>query len=212
MGCHAHLDSGEKLLCTQCRHHLPLTNFHLYNDKSMEKVLYGRVALENATALFYYEKKGAVQQLIHNLKYRGHEEISSYLGNWLGTELSGIKEYQKIDVVIPVPLHPRKKRTRGFNQVAGFAMAIAEKLEVDYNDHVLIKYKGSGAQALKERFSRSGEVLQSFKLKDAAGLKGKHILLVDDLITTGATAEACCLTLQEIPDIKLSLVTMAIAR
>ena len=102
--CDFELHGNEVMLCTSCRHELPLTDFHRYNDPAIKKVFYGRLDINQATALFYFEKRGPVQELMHNLKYRGHEDISGFLGNWLGEDLKTIPSYTSVDVVIPVPL------------------------------------------------------------------------------------------------------------
>lgn len=213
--CHAcseTLQASEYMICTQCRHYLPLAQFHLYNERVIQKVFYGRITLEQATSLLYFEKKGPVQTLLHNLKYNGKEEISAFLGDWLGQELSQLPEYCAVDNVIPVPIHPKKRKKRGYNQVTGFAIALAKHLEATYIDNLLIKSKNTKTQVFKGRFSRSDDVLDAFSITENQSLVGKHILLVDDILTTGATLEACAIQLLKIPKIKLSIATMAIAQ
>ncbi|MEP0263170.1 phosphoribosyltransferase family protein [Dokdonia sp.] len=210
--CSEDLQASEHMICTRCRHHLPLTQFHVYNDSAIQKVFYGRIMLEQATALLYFEKKGPVQQLLHNLKYRGEEDISAFLGDWLGYELSKISSYLDIEVVIPVPIHPKKRKKRGYNQVSGFAQSLSKHLHATHVDTVLLKSKNTKTQVFKGRFSRSDEVLGAFSITETNSLQGKHILLVDDILTTGATLEACALQLLKIPKIKLSIATMAIAQ
>lgn len=209
--CETPLQSGEKFLCTSCRHQVPETNFHLYNDAAMKKVFYGRLNLQLATSLFYFEKKGPVQKLMHGLKYKGKEHIGQVLGEWLGTSLAILPQYQTIDVVIPVPLHPKKMKKRGYNQVSAFAKALSTHLNAQYDDAVLVKSKNTQTQVFKGRFTRSDEVLNAFSITDTQRFAGKHILLVDDIITTGATIEACGIELLKIPNITLSITTMAIA-
>ncbi|WP_110473982.1 ComF family protein [Winogradskyella epiphytica] len=209
--CNYVLSDNELVLCTRCRHHLPVTNYHFDDSETVKKVVYGRVALEHATALLHFSKKGIVQQILHNLKYRGHEQISEFFGKWLGAELATLEAYQKIDIVIPVPLYKTKLRKRGYNQVAKFGQEIAKSLKADYNDTVLIKVKPSTTQVFKERIKRWNDDGALFAISENQSLIGKHILLVDDIITTGATVEACATELLKIENIKLSLATMAIA-
>ncbi len=200
------------MLCTSCRHELPLTDFHRYNDPAIKKVFYGRLDINQATALFYFEKRGPVQELMHNLKYRGHDDISGFLGNWLGEDLKTIPSYNSVDVVIPIPIHPKKLKIRGYNQVSGFGKALAKHLCSDYRDDVLLKSKNTKTQVFKGRFTRSDEVLDAFSVVIDSSLEGKHLLLCDDILTTGATLESCALQLLKIPNIKLSLAVMAIAQ
>lgn len=209
--CNSILSDNEKVICIACRHQLPVTNFHFNNSEVVKKTLYGRVKLAHATALFHFSKKGIVQQLLHNLKYRGHEHVGSFLGEWLGSELKTLTAYNTIDVVVPVPLYKTKLRKRGYNQVAKFGKEIAKALNADYNDTVLVKTKSSQTQVFKGRLTRWNEE-ELFKITErGSSLKGKHILLVDDIITTGATVEACASVLLKIDNITLSLATMAIA-
>ena len=209
--CHNQLSDNEESICLDCRHDLPVTNFHFDNNESVNKVLYGRAKIENGTALFRFEKKGNVQRLIHNLKYKGHEHIGFVLGNWLGGELKSIKAYQNIDAVIPVPLHKNKLKKRGYNQVTKFGQQIAEALNAKYLDNVLIKISNSKSQTNKRRFARWNSGDELFALKNISEIENKHILVVDDIITTGATLEACISVLNATEHIKISVATMAIA-
>jgi ComF family protein len=210
LGCKSYLGDNEVYLCITCRHQLPLTNFHFNQNKTIHNILYGRVQLEQATALLYFTKKGIVQELMHNLKYRGHEEIGSFLGQWLGKELNQIEAFKTIDVVIPVPLHKSKFKKRGYNQVSNFGIEIAKALQVNYNASVLQKITNTKTQVFKDRLMRTSETKAIFTVSDTQLLKGKHILLVDDIITTGATIEACAIALNTIENIKISIATMAV--
>jgi len=209
--CHSLLGDNEDSICLDCRHDLPVTDFHFDNNNSIEKVLYGRAQIEAGTALFRFEKKEQVQQLMHNLKYKGHENIGVVLGNWLGGELKMIKAYQKIDVVIPVPLHEKKLKKRGYNQVSKFGQQIAKALNTDYREDVLVKITNTKSQTTKERISRWMNPEELFALQNMEAIDCKHILLVDDIITTGATLEACILVLKQVKNIKISIAAMAIA-
>ncbi len=199
----------ERLLCTSCRHRLPLGNFHNVNAKKIEKVFYGRVYIENATALFLFRKDGLVQNLIHNLKYRGMEEIGLELGRWLGSELSQNDKYRDIDIVIPVPLHKRRLRERGYNQVEKFGIEIAKKIDASYINSVLKKITYNKKQSKHGGFTRWDNTSETFGIENESLLTNRHILLVDDIITTGSTLEACINVLKRIPGIKISIATMA---
>ena len=174
-------------------------------------MFYGRVPIKQATALLWFKKKSIVQQLLHNLKYKSHEDIGLFLGEWLGEELSEKKTYQSIEVVVPVPLHKLRQRKRGYNQVHTFAKAIADKLQVECNTSVLQKTKATETQVFKDRLKRWNDDNTIFSVSNTNDFKGKHILLVDDVITTGATIEACANALLKIEGIKISVATMAIA-
>ncbi|WP_298547297.1 phosphoribosyltransferase family protein [uncultured Aquimarina sp.] len=208
--CDNPLYKNERILCTSCRHKLPLGNFHKVNAKKIEKVFYGRAKIENATSLLVFEKDSLVQNLIHNLKYRGREEIGQELGIWLGQELTQLSEYQYIDSVIPVPLHPKRLRERGFNQVEKFGREIAKKLDAEYIDIVLKKNSYNEKQSKNSRLTRWINTSETFGIQNESLLINKHILLVDDIVTTGATLEACIQVLKSIPGIKISIATMAI--
>lgn len=209
--CNHLLSDQEVDLCTSCRHELPVTNYHTDKSQAISKIFYGRVKIEQATALLKFNKKGKVQRLLHHLKYRGHERISGTLGSWLGHELKSIASYQSIDVVIPVPLHKRKLKKRGYNQVAQFGIELAKAINAEYNDTVLVKISNTKTQVFKNRVARWINSQEIFSLQNKEQIKGKHILLVDDIITTGATIEACTSILQKAGNVKISVATMAIA-
>ncbi|WP_346883201.1 phosphoribosyltransferase family protein [uncultured Algibacter sp.] len=209
--CHHLLNDNEDAICTTCRHSLPVTNFHFNTNNTIKHVLYGRAKIENGTALFRFEKKSIVQQLIHNLKYRGHEHIGFVLGNWLGSELQTIPHYKNIDIVIPVPLHKKKLKTRGYNQVTKFGEQIARALDAKYIDDVLIKITNTTSQVNKKRLGRWYDNKTLFTTQNTASVNNKHILLVDDIITTGATIEACISALNTSQNITISVAVMAIA-
>lgn len=205
------LSDNEKHLCTSCRHSLPVTNAHFENENLVEKVFYGRVKIENATALLKFQKKGRVQHLLHNLKYKGQEKIGDVLGRWLGHELKESKAFESIDLVIPVPIHKKKLRKRGYNQVTKFGQAIAQALNTSFSEQILLKSTATSTQVFKKRLARWNNNEEIFTLQKDTSLSGKHILLVDDIITTGATVEACANILQKHGDVKISVATMAIA-
>lgn len=209
--CSNFLLDNEVYICTSCRHDLPVTNFHFNNDKTVTNIFYGRSKIEQATALLWFEKKGISQKLIHNLKYKGYEEIGLFLGDWLGEELKAIESYQNIDAVVPVPLHKKKLRKRGYNQVTKFGQQIANSLQIEYIDDVLIKSTNTNSQVHKNRISRWLSNSEIFNTKNIDKITNKHILLVDDIVTTGATLESCITVLQKAENVKISIATMAVA-
>ena len=210
-GCSHLITDNEVYLCTKCRHDLPVTNYHFNNDKTVEKIFYGRVKIENATALLNFEKKSIVQHLLHNLKYKGHEDIGLFLGKWLGHELASVDAYKTINVVIPVPLHKKKLRKRGYNQVAKFGVEIAKALNAKYVDNVLVKTTNTKTQVFKKRIARWTSDNEIFSIENHELIEGKHVLLVDDIITTGATVESCVNILNNAENVKISVASMAIA-
>ncbi|WP_369858591.1 ComF family protein [Aquimarina sp. I32.4] len=152
-----------------------------------------------------------MQNLIHNLKYRGREEVGQELGRWLGQELSQKTRYQSIDVVVPVPLHKVRLRERGYNQVEKFGIEIAEKLNAEYIDSVLKKKSYNKKQSKHLKFNRWMNTVETFGTQNESLLENKHVLLVDDIVTTGATIESCVNVLKDIPGVKISIATMAMA-
>jgi len=208
--CDAILIDNEPDLCVECRHELPLTNYHFERPETVKKIFYGRVDLEAATALCYFHKSGKVQQLLHHLKYKGKEDIGRVFGNWLGAELLDSPYFKTIDVVIPVPIHSKKLTQRGYNQSALFAQQIAKVLNASYVDDVLLKSVNTKTQVFQSREARFQSVAHSFYAQNLNTIEHKHILLVDDIITTGATIEACALVLNPENKSRLSVATIAI--
>lgn len=209
--CSCSLLEGEELLCTRCRHDLPICNWKDYSKNLITDKLKGRVQLKYADALFYFEKGNKAQALIHDLKYRNQKHISRYLGQWHGENLKNQAWAKDIDTIIPVPIHAKRLRQRGYNQVEDYAKAVSEAICCEYNDTILKRKHYSRTQVFKNRLARTDVIGHNFVLKPNDSFNGKHIALVDDLITTGATAEACFLQLSKLHDVKLSLLVMAVA-
>lgn len=203
--------TNETVLCTNCRHELPLTQYHLDSNNDAVKKFYGKIEVEHVSAFVYFNKKGIVQELIHNLKYKGHEEIGVVLGNWYAEDLKELKLKTNFDIVIPDPLHPRKFKERGYNQVATFGKALAEGLKIPYNSSVLYRKKYSKTQSKKNLLGRSENIENIFDVISTEENHNKHFLIVDDVLTTGATLEACSRALLKIPGAKISIVCMAMA-
>ncbi|SFU58268.1 comF family protein [Pustulibacterium marinum] len=207
-GCDAPLATNEQLICTKCRHQLAPTDFHLDPENIAVKNFYGICNLEHASAMLLFRKADIVQHLIHNLKYKGKEDLGIYLGKWYGSILKESPFYQQIDCVIPVPLHPRKLKKRGYNQVSGFGKEIAKALQTNFEEDILLRVKYTQTQTFKNKWLRQYRK-EIFKKNTEHNIEGKHILLVDDVITTGATIENCVKALQKDINVKVSVVSIA---
>jgi ComF family protein len=190
---------------------MPLTQHHLNPENDAYKKFYGRIPVEHVSALVYFHKNGIVQELIHSLKYRGQEAIGTVLGEWYGEELKSSQLLQTVDAIIPVPLHPKKLRERGYNQVTEFGNALAKKLEIPVNNSILYRQVYSKTQSQKNRLGRTEGIDTIFDVSFDEKDHNKHFLLIDDVITTGATLEVCAKALLKIPGTKISIVCMAMA-
>jgi competence protein ComFC len=209
MCCKEHLTINEDVICLQCRHDLPLARFSHEQNNLVEKSFYGRIPLEQATALFYFLKKGKVQSLIHELKYNNQQQVGTFIGNWLSDEILDSNRFKMIDYIIPVPLHPKKLKKRGFNQVTTFGKSLSKNLKIPYLENLLVRKSSTKTQTKKVRFDRWKNVQELFFVENNLTLENKHILLIDDVITTGATLEACYVALNNSKNIKISIACMA---
>jgi ComF family protein len=207
-GCHSFLFSNENVICSLCRHNIPLTNHHLNPENETFKKFYGRIPVEYASALVYFYKKGIVQEVIHNLKYKGQEEIGTVFGEWYVEDLKNSTIIQSVDEIIPVPLHKRKLRERGYNQVTNFGNALSIGLNIP---NILVRNVYSKTQSKKNLLNRSEGIDTIFDVVFTKKDHNKHFLLIDDVITTGSTLEACSHVLMKIPGAKISIVCMAMA-
>ena len=204
------LTKYEEILCFSCKVDLPLTNFSEFKNNETEKIFFGRVKVEAATSLLHYNKKGNVQKLIHQLKYKKQQQIGVLLGELLGEEILISKRFDTIDCIIPVPLHPTKLKSRGYNQVTMFGQSLSHILNIPYYDNILKGRNLQGSQTIKNRSDRLNNFEENFELVNKKFLVRKHVLLIDDVITTGATLEACCIQLNQAKNINISIATMAI--
>ena len=199
------------MICTFCDYHLPRTNFHNDKENPLARIFWGRTRIENAAAYLLFNKGNAVQQLVHALKYKGRKDIGVWLGKQYGLYLSASPGFQSADQIIPVPLHPKKFLSRGFNQSEQFAIGLNAAMNIPVETQFLFRQKTSETQTKKSRFLRWQNVEDIFTIKGSHNLEGKHILLVDDVVTTGATIEACALALSKISGIRISVAAIAFA-
>jgi ComF family protein len=209
-GCNTPLHKGERLLCTLCRNQLPLTEYNFIDENPVDRIFYGRVAIKKANSFLFFTKNGIVKSLIHYLKYKNQEEIGVFLGDWFGELLKDEQSLSQIDYVIPVPLHRKKLKKRGYNQVAKFGQRLAYHLGASYNDTLLLKTANTRTQTKKGRLGRWQNDKPLFEMTDPTFLKNKRILLVDDIITTGATLESCANALKKTEGIVIYIATMAV--
>lgn len=209
--CRESLLANEHLICTACVYNLPYTNFHLQPDNIVARQFWGKIPLEAAYALFYFNKGGKIQNLMHQFKYKGVKQIGNVLGRLAGEQLIKNDIFSNVDFIIPVPLHKKRLQQRGYNQSACFADGLAEKLNALPEFDNLVRSKATETQTHKSRFERFENMLEVFSVKDPGKLINKHVLLVDDVVTTGSTLEACGACLLKIPGLKLSIATIAYA-
>lgn len=191
VACQAPLAKGEEVLCTRCLVQLPKTAYHRYNDNPVMNRLGGRLPLSFASAFLKFRKGGLVQSLLHELKYNNRPEIGVRIGHLYGIELMEQGCSEVFDLIVPVPLHPSRMRKRGYNQSAKFAEGLAESLAVPWAESISLRRAATSTQTRKGRADRWSNVKDAFAVGAAELVTGKRILLVDDVITTGATIEAC---------------------
>lgn len=206
--CNDVLFKNEDIICLKCQLNLPKTNYHLDKENTISKIFWGRVDVEMVASYLYFSKKGQVQHLLHELKYKGNRELGIIIGKWYGQDLKRSLHFENIDVIIPVPLHARKKRKRGYNQSEYFAKGLSKSLNIPINISCLIRKKNSNTQTDKGRYKRWENVKDIFQVKQPEEIIGKSILLVDDVVTTGATLEACS---QELKKFKVKIFIATIA-
>ena len=209
--CGDHLLRNENLICTECFVVIPRTNYHLESENPVAQLFWGRCMIEKAAAFSFYNKGSRIRNLIHNLKYKGIKEIGYELGRIYGLALKSSGFTNDIDLIIPVPLHPDKKRTRGFNQSETISEGLSDATGLPVDINTLIRSTGSATQTRRSRYERWTNVEGIFCITDTEILKGKHVLLIDDVITTGSTIESCANELLKIEGLRVSVAALAVA-
>ncbi len=210
IGCGSDVLNEENFLCLQCINELPYTNFAMQTNNPVEKLFWGRIALASATSEFHFSKGSVVQNMIHEFKYRGNQKAGHYFGRLMGKSLLESDRFN-VDIIVPLPLFERKEKMRGFNQAEILCNGIAEIINKPVAAKNVIRKVFTETQTKKHRVERWKNVENIFYVKEPAKLKGKHILLVDDVITTGATIDACGTELLKIKNLTLSVASLAIA-
>lgn len=210
-GCECLLMTNEEIICSKCRHDLPLTNHYAVKENETYKKFYGKLPIEHASSIVYFHKKGIIQMLIHKLKYKGKQEIGTFFGNLYGQKLAEIHLAEKFDAIIPVPLHNKRLKERGYNQITLFGQSMAKQIEIPFNEQLLERKSYSKTQTKKSLLNRNDLKTTIFEAQFTEKDYDKHYLLIDDVITSGATLEACGKAILQIPNAKLSIVTIAYA-
>ncbi|MEO8414859.1 MAG: phosphoribosyltransferase family protein [Ginsengibacter sp.] len=211
LGCGSDLLEKENLLCLECINDLPHTNFALHANNPLEKIFWGRIAITMGMSEFYFSKDSIIQNCIHEFKYRGNKKLGLYLGKMMGRSMQNSNRFGNINYLIPLPLFTAKEFKRGFNQASIICEGINEITNIPMITKNVIRIVPTETQTKKGRVQRWENVEKSFSVLEPASLKGKHILLVDDVITTGATLEACGAEILKIEGVRLSIATLAIA-
>lgn len=209
--CNESLMIGEEIFCFKCLHEMPKTNYHLETDNTVEKRFWGKVPVYRATSYFHFYKGSPFQKLLHELKYRGNKEVGRVIAQYAAVDLLNSPDFCSVDVIVPVPLHPKKYAQRGYNQSEWIAKGLSEILDKPVDTTHLIRIRENTTQTKKSIFERYQNTSGIFTLTEKTIFRKKHVLLVDDVLTTGSTLEACMIALMETDYIKISIFTLAIA-
>lgn len=209
--CGKALVGDERHLCTHCLLHLPLAHFSSVADNLVERHFIGRIPLQSATTLLVFRPENIAQHIIHDIKYYGNRKLAIQMGRILGAEINASGRFSDVDGIIPVPLHRRRMRQRGYNQSELISIGISETFGRPVVSDQMIRTRHTQTQTHKNRSSRIENMEDVFQVKSPEKLKGRHLLLVDDVITSGATIESCWRALSTIPDIKVSIASLSMA-
>lgn len=209
--CNKPLLKSEEVICLSCSFNLPQTNYHLDADNPLNKIFWGRIDVQFVCAFLTFKKGNSVQKLLHKLKYKNAPEVGAKIGQLYGLELKKAEWFKEVDIILPVPLHKKKLKKRGYNQSQYFAEGISETTVVPVDSVSFVRNIYTDSQTKKSRYSRWQNVEDIFSVENEEVLKGKTVLLVDDVITTGATIEACTVSLLK-NDCRVYVATIACAK
>ncbi|MFY7670706.1 ComF family protein [Tenacibaculum sp. MEBiC06402] len=209
VGCSNELLYSETILCNFCSNDLPILKIDDYTDNIVTSSFYGRIPIEKSVSFLLFHKKNLVQKLIHELKYKNREDIGEYLGNSFVNSIQEGQFMRDIDYIIPVPIHSKKLKKRGYNQVMSFCESLSSEFNIPIQNEILVRLTNTKSQTSKTRLARAETIGGDFYLQNKSLLENKHILLVDDVITTGATIEACCKELLKTEKLKISVLSIA---
>lgn len=201
----------EEVICSHCIIHLPKTFYHKDSKNPLLSLFWGKIPIEMVSSFYFFNKGNKVQNLIHQLKYKNRPEIGVYIGNRYGVYLKNSDLFSSIDLIIPVPLHHTKEKIRGYNQAEMFAKGLSQSMNIPYDTTSFIRNLVTETQTRKSKLERWENVKNKFKAEDSEKLKNQHLLLVDDVITTGSTLEACAQVLLAQEGVKISMASIAAA-
>jgi ComF family protein len=211
VACQSEIPSGEDCFCLKCRLKLQASDMYRQPDNEFTRRFWGRLPLQAGAAQYYFTRKSAIQKALHALKYRNQPDIGLQLGRRFGRLLTTAPGFSEVQLIVPVPLHPLRERLRGYNQSQMFGQGLAETMQVPIAPRALARRRHTHTQTRKKRLDRFDNMQSIFYVQEPAVLQGKHVLLVDDILTTGATLEMCALATLEVPGVRLSMATVAIA-
>ena len=209
--CGMPLAKGEECLCASCNIQLPRTNLHKHPDNLVEKLFWGKIPLKRATSFLYYRKGSDFRELLYRLKYRGEKEVGEVLGRFMAAELLAAGFFEDVDVIIPVPLHAKRERKRGYNQSEWIGKGISKVTGIPIEASAVVRTKHTETQTHKSAFERWENVGHLFCLLHPEEFVGKHVLIIDDVLTTGATTVACADSFEGVARIRISVLTLALA-
>jgi len=210
-GCGMPLQRHEDHICMHCTMKLPRTGLHPEGPGALEKVFYGRIPVEQAKAFMFFRKKGIAQRLMHDLKYKGNKEIGYHLGSLFAKDLLDHPTFIKPEIAVSVPLHATRMRTRGFNQSDEIARGFAETLQIPFRPDIVSRPYYSDTQTRKKRFERWENAASVYEVSRPEEIRNRHIAIIDDVITTGATIEACARQMMNAPGLRLSVFSLCLA-
>ncbi len=202
---------GEKQICLNCMADLAATLYSAHDDNRTERLLGGRFRFSHATSLYIFHRSNTVQKLIHAMKFHGNSDLCILMGRQMGLTLLASGRFDDVDLLVPVPLHWRRRLQRGYNQSELLCRGIAEVLHRDVNTRALRRHRYTHQQSLQASSDREANVEGAFSLRHPEDLAGRHILLVDDVLTTGATLSSCCQPLSGVEGLTISIATLSIA-
>ncbi len=209
--CNNSLYKYEKIICTECIYKIPKTKYHTSPNNPIYELFIGRVNIQAATALMFFSKGSIYNNMIQNLKYKGKKKIGYEMGLILANEIKDTHPYNKVDIILPIPLHKNREKKRGYNQSEWIAKGLSEILKIPIDTLSIYRNVNTKTQTKKTKEERWDNVESIFSIKKTDNLVNKHILIVDDIITTGSTIESCSHTVLSIPNTKVSIVTIGVA-